>query len=375
MIIGKPPTDGLAIALGNPTTPIPAFKRPAALTITNPVSIPGFAPPPPGAAMPKTPVTVRTHTSTELHAAVLAGDADAVRALTAPPAPLLDAVDENGYSPLHSVCAKREDAATSACLALLLAAHPKVDLADAEGYTACHWGAACNNGAAITALAAAGANLASRCPAGDTPLHRACRFGCARSISALLSDGVRAPAFARNAARLTPLDVAGVNDSGQPSRHLRNSARAAFFAACPAARTLVLYHPDCEAHVTRPGHQESSRRVSELLRRVRAAPKSAGKHFDAGEITLSSDFPAATLDVVRLAHTTEYVAFVGSLAEQVELAGSSPLPFTPRLQSALHAGSGGAAAKAAAKALDAPSDTSFSAGTLQARALPLSVRG
>lgn len=150
---------------------------------------------------------------------------------------------------------------------------------------------------------------------------------------------------------LTPWDVAGsFNDVIVPAN--RQAALAALAAADPRLRTLVLHHPDCQSHVTRPGHQEAPERITAILGRVR-------EQFAPYEVALSSDFPRASEEQVMRAHSAAYVNLVRSLAKHVERVGAA-VPFTPQIQRGLR--------RQPEHTIKTPEacDTTFSAGSLAA---------
>lgn len=103
-------------------------------------------------------------------------------------------------------------------------------------------------------------------------------------------------------------------------------------AGAPSARVLILHHDECLGHVTREGHQEAPARVEEILKKIRSTR--GPERFEEYEFLLRGDFERAELDAVGRVHSAAYIAFIKQLSIQVEEA-EQPVPFTPRVQTAL----------------------------------------
>ena len=311
----------------------------------------------------KTPVSVRTQDSSELHEAAAAGDAAKVRAAldTARRQGTLSLMvnrrNAEGYTPLMNAAALASEAQCAELLALLLDAGADARAADNEGYSALHWAASVGEGARCALLASRGADPNARSTTGETPLHRACRFGRVSAATALLRSG--ATITLRNRAHMAPVDVAGRYE-GAPNKEYRDAAVRALTAFDPRQRSAVYWHSDCLAHVTRAGHQEAPERVAAILDRV-CNPARFAEHEVA---LLHSDaaVPLATEAQVLRAHSVQYWRLVCALAKHVERRGDPTygIPFTPMVQRGL---------RRAAEGQTKPSehsDTTFSTGSFPA---------
>ena len=246
-------------------TPPPGATRPPALTVD--ISAIEMARQASGIeeAVPCTPANTRSAVRTDLHRSVSAGDIEAATSALAADASLVDVQEEHGWTPLHNAAAL-PDAEKRASLADLLLSHrADVSRTDNDGYTPLHWAAACGAAELVTRLLSAGAPITARSNAGETPLHRASRLGRVDVALRLLAAG--APPGAVNQQRHTPLDVAGTIGARVDAK-LRCKMRRAIFDAQPSLRTLLLHHPDCEAHLTGDTHQEHPLRLEVILQRL-----------------------------------------------------------------------------------------------------------
>ena len=219
-------------------------------------------------ALPQTPANVRMNNPTELHRAVLAADVTATKTLLED-CHAVDPIEEHGFTPLHKASALVKSERPE-LVRLLLDHRADACLGDHEGYTPLHWASALGHSNVVDLLLEAGASVNQRSGSGESALHRASRFGqleCARKMIA----SVGLPSLSvLNHDFLTPLDVAGQISAKRVNRQKRLAIRRMLLEACPAARTLVLHHPDCLLHDTGDGHQEHPLRLDAILAYIHA---------------------------------------------------------------------------------------------------------
>ena len=212
---------------------------------------------------------------------------------------------------------------------------------------------------------------------GDTALHWAMRAGriAMRAVQVLLENGAR-PATLNHRFR-RPVDVAADgfpdnpfdnhkklpadncnnnnnnNKKGRLPRaeyrrrkaelvEERRDVRGNLFARSAQSRSLVLYHPECQEHIPKSDSDwEAPDRVTAIMRRL---IPDAGSTESTGvfphEVTVSSEFERATLDLLSRVHSADYLAFVNDLSKELSRRSreedegdsgksTSVVPFTP----------------------------------------------
>ena len=279
----------------------------------------------------RTPITVDRIESTPLHDAILSSNNPKEQVLKL----LHEYEKKSGY--LKFINAKDEHGFTCLFTAVTL---DNIDLAydltkillkhgcnilnqDNDGYTVLHWSSALGRDKIVKLL------LQEKCGNllvnmqdfnGETALHRSCRLGFKSSVKILLQNG--ANRHIRNKQYESPLEVLGLfNNVRNPSS--RNIVRHLFYEIDPSCKTLILTHEDVLKHKTKEGHQEAPRRISDIYKKIK-------HHFKDYEVDIKNDFPSATLDLVKCAHSHEYVQLVNRLA--LVSPENSIIPLTPYIQ-------------------------------------------
>ena len=271
----------------------------------------------------------------------------------------LGRVDSAGFSALmHAVCLRADPALVLAIIDELIHCGADVNAADSDGFSVCHWAAVSGHAVVLQRLLLCpGIRPLARGPGGETPLHRACRFGKSDCAQILVSI-VPGSTTQLNDEQLTPLQVAGVFGVNRNSEG-RSRIRDSFASHGREFATLVLHHDDCLSHIPRIGGSqgnqpwESPERITAILTALKRTPHLKNDPL----MRVSSEFPVASDAQILRCHSLEYLAFLYSLEAKVQL---GPIPFTPAIQQSL-----GQMPIEAIKA-GSLSDTSYSAGTLQA---------
>jgi len=213
-----------------------------------------------------------------------------------------------------------------------------------------------------------------------------------KTAHSLLQNGARVDILSKQYKR--PLDVAacGFEDDSPDGKDRRPSAkledirqaRANLLANSPQSRTLLLHHPECLDHVPKSESDwEAPGRVQSIMDRISSAGEcdALSSKLHPYEITISSDFDRAPLDLLSRVHSAEYLQFVNELSKDLEKrrkqelveesearnsgksnesGGSSSkvvVPFTPMVQKQM---------RYIEVKEGSHSDTSFSAGSLKA---------
>ena len=101
----------------------------------------------------------------------------------------------------------------------------------------------------------------------------------------------------------------------------RKEVRENLLKRSAQSRTLVLHHPECLQHTPKSSSDwEAPDRITAIMGRV--APPAGditGKSvLMPYEITLSSEFERAKLDLLSRVHSTDYLAFVNDLSKELE---------------------------------------------------------
>ena len=305
---------------------------------------------PPPMQLPQTPASARSHTRTTLQDAVLSGDASSVKreiANLANSGRLLDRRDEHGYSAIMTAAALKDQKASVAITTLLAEAGADLSSTDNDGFRAIHWAAAVGNVSSVLLLVrkfgedvnvrssiperptASSVRTASR-RGGETPLHTAARLSRIETMKALISD-LGADVRLRDARGETAFDVCGavIVGDGQhkPADKVLRNLRLAMCEVSPCLQTLLIHHKDCDGHVTPDGHFEGADRISAILEKLSSTGLTGSS-----AIREVVDFPRATYEQLRRAHSDEYLRFLNTLHDSVNKEGAEPVSFTPRIQ-------------------------------------------
>lgn len=329
---------------------------------------------------------------------------------------VLGRLDSSGYAPLHTAASLRLRHADYAVAALemvrtLLAAGADPNIQDAEGNRPLHWAARAGDRDVAETLLLRNSQMDSKNKNGETALHWGMRAGHVgvNVVSLLVENGARISVMDRKFKR--PADVAAegflddeasiasvkARDLQNPevdkkmSRELKKvlrdnlteirNTRANLFAQSNPCRTLVLHHPECLEHVPKSRMDwEAPDRVLSIMARISPEEDGDGgskaEEIKKHEVTLSSEFERANLDLLSRVHSTEYLHFVQNLSKDLEkqvkaAAGTASgfgddggsahvVPFTPMVQRSMIKVS-----ESAIKSVS-NSDTAFSAGSLRA---------
>lgn len=126
----------------------------------------------------------------------------------------------------------------------------------------------------------------------------------------------------------------------------KREVRANLLALSDSSRTLVLHHPECLEHVPKSvSDWECPDRVVSIMEKIMKQNQDPNGVFP-HEVTISSDFDRASLEVLSRVHSAEYLSFVNKLSKDLEkkqkeemyneedMHGNTPpppaaVPFTP----------------------------------------------
>ena len=193
---------------------------------------------------------------------------------------------------------------------------------------------------------------------GDAAIHIAAREGYGLFLEMLADFG--ANCHLRNNASRIALDLAGTTEK---TIEVREELRRIMLSVEPRLRTLILYHEDCLDHTARHSMEwEGPDRLKEIMVKLQSLSL-----FPEHELEISHQFNKATVEMLGRVHSSNYIAFVDSLAKKVsQVTCNEPniqhVPFTPQVQKFLNNESPD---YEHIKNSDF-NDTSFSVGTLQA---------
>ena len=277
---------------------------------------------------------------------------------------------------------------------MLLSAGSNVGCTDRYGNTALHWAARAGNGDVAHLLTLKNCTLDAKNNHGETALFWAMRAGRKgqSAVRVLIEDGARPNLSNKQFKR--PLDMASIGfDFTKQKRHHkgnhhrpkapldpkvlqeRRECRANLLSCAPSLRTLVLHHPECLDHIPKSESDwECPDRITSILSKltetraaevISADPTESADtfRFSPREITVSTDFERASLELISRVHSAEYLAFVNELSKTLEKnrqedTSITSVPFTPHVQREVLRG--------ANIKIKEHSDTSFSAGSLRA---------
>ncbi len=287
--------------------------------------------------------------------------------------------DENKFTPLHSAAcldvSRVGEGVAANIVKGLISIGASVSEKDATGSTALHWAARAGNGDVVHLLTAHHSPINAVNKDNETALHWGMRTGVRglNSVRVLVEDGaktsiynksfkraldVAAEGFAQNDSPLSPPSRTATTEK-LPSVSEREKSRMNLLGCEPRLRTLILHHPECLEHLPRSASDwECPDRVKAILNKI-----GSGERFGAHEVTVTSEFERASLEVLARCHSTDYIQFVNELSLSLEKdskggAGSGPVvPFTPAVQKKNNAST---------PKNSVHSDTSFSAGSLKA---------
>lgn len=98
----------------------------------------------------------------------------------------------------------------------------------------------------------------------------------------------------------------------------KREVRANLLELSAQSRTLVLHHPECLEHVPKSvSDWECPDRVVSIMQRILPQDQDPTGMFP-HEITISSDFDRASLEVLSRVHSAEYLSFVNKLSKDLE---------------------------------------------------------
>jgi len=230
-------------------------------------------------------------------------------------------------------------------------------------------GASCLHRAALSGYDKVGRFLLNKgCPVnavssdGNAAVHIAALAGHALFLEMLADFG--ANCHLRNSNARAALDLAGADPATAPHR---DELRRVMLSVEPRLRTLILYHEDCLEHTTRKAADwEGPDRLVDIMQRLQDRAL-----FPEHELEISMQFDKAPVELLSRVHSPEYIAFVDKLSKKLQQEKDAEarggqregeaVAFTPHLQRAMIMRQMSSEVK-----VGEHSDTSFSAGTLQA---------
>jgi len=296
---------------------------------------------------------------------------------------LLNAIDGNGFCPLHCAVSLKQNNLAAIMTQLLLSFGADPACKDKFDNSPLHWAVRAGNEDVAQILVSKTCPLDLQNQVGETALHWAMRTGKIgmEAVRVLLENGARSSIFNNDYKR--PIDVAAekfvLRCEGADDLEVKNKlegelilndlitekrqSRMNLLCFSPQSRTLVLHHPECLDHVAK---SESDWEVPD---RVTSIMDSMASNVREYEIQISSDFDRASLELLSRVHSAEYLTFVNDLSKELEKRrkddqnsenqqNAPVVPFTPMVQRTMRR--------------DGPvkkgthSDTSFSSGSLRA---------
>ena len=278
--------------------------------------------------------------------------------------------DDAGFYPIHSACAlcmldPLNAAVTTEITRLLISAGGDSSALDGKGNTPLHWAARASDDEVAQLLMMRSCPPDAQNEDGDTALHWAMRIGRKglAVVKVLLENGSRASLF--NSEFRRPLDSVcepfpdekKVDCDPKKSRKVKNDnkkrkmallqekreARSNLLILSAQSRTLVLHHPECLEHIPKSEMDwEVPDRVNAIMTRI--IPKLESSETTGvfpHEVSVSSDFARAKIDLLSRVHSAEYLSFVNDLSKELtrrkdenrgidDAATCAPVvPFTP----------------------------------------------
>lgn len=331
-----------------------------------------------------------------LHQAVCRGDRSTLQTILADLSDKKDLtkIDEAGFAPLHSACAKflpqidQPMGQRNDVVRMLLEAGADATVADRNGNTPLHWAARTGDTDAAEELLGRHAPVDAINGSEETALHWAMRTGMrgTKMVAILLENRARPSSL--NYLFRRPMDVAAEGFDDQegsvawynihPERKNREfkkihrmttserrDTRMNFFIRSDHSRTLLLHHPECLEHKAKNDTDwEAPDRIRAILEGIK--PPNICPH----EVSITTEFDKASLELLSRVHSAEYLSFVSKLSKDLEkklrdagtfdqaAAASSVVPFTPMVQRTM--------IQIEESEIKDCSDTSFSVGSLNA---------
>ena len=95
-----------------------------------------------------------------------------------------------------------------------------------------------------------------------------------------------------------------------------------------------MHHPECMEHLPRSdGDWECPDRITSILNKI----ANSSDFFGAHEVTITTEFEKASLQLLARIHSTDYISFVNNLSLSLERGGKdgevlNPVAFTPQVQ-------------------------------------------
>uniref|UniRef100_A0A6S8HTR1 histone deacetylase n=1 Tax=Amphora coffeiformis TaxID=265554 RepID=A0A6S8HTR1_9STRA len=342
-----------------------------------------------------------------LHQAICEMDIESLQTQLSNSSYLMAEMDEAGFAPLHTACALRlkhpdHSVAAVELTKLLIQSGADVSVVDRNGNTALHWAARAGDREVVEILLRKSCPLEGRNKDGETPLHWGMRAGnfALEAVALLLDSGARANALNNKCRRPVDLAADGFMDEEHSIAFLRardardhhkkfskelksalkhknaemRECRKNLLERSVHSRTLVLHHPECLEHVPKSSSDwEAPDRVITILEHLASSMEEgcARPAVHAHEVTLSTEFERAKLDLLKRVHGAEYLSFVHDLSKDLErkIKGSHDdesdkpapvVPFTPMVQRTM------IKINEEHVKLGVNSDTAFSAGSLRA---------
>lgn len=281
--------------------------------------------------------------------------------------------DEAGFLPIHSAAAlcmmdPNHGAVSTEITRLLISAGGDSSALDSKRNTPLHWAARAGDDEVAQLLMMRSCPPDAKNEDGDSALHwamRAGRKGLA-VVKVLLENGARASLF--NNEHKRPLDsvcdpftdekavLKSDGDSKKAKKmkgdnkkrktdllQEKREARANLLMLSAQSRTLVLHHPECLEHIPKSEMDwEVPDRVNAIMTRIipKMEPSETTGVFP-HEVSVSSDFARAKIDLLSRVHSAEYLSFVNDLSKELtrrkdenegldDATVSAPVvPFTP----------------------------------------------
>jgi ankyrin repeat protein len=280
-----------------------------------------------------------------LHKAVCGMDLPAIKSeLSGRPPDFFQRADSMGYCPIHTACSlclldPSNSAKVTEIVRLLCSAGAEASVADSNGNTPLHWAARAGDRSTAEYLLLKASPRDAKNDRGETPLHWALRAGRRGMPVAmvLLENGAKPAVWSKEFKR--PIEVAAdgfqddensviglkklvaqrkrlTKDQNQILKEAmeeRKEARANILRLSAQSRTLVLHHPECLQHIPKSsGDWENPDRVRSILEKL------SGGNIRENEITVSTEFERAKLDLLSRIHSTGYLNFVNKLSKDLE---------------------------------------------------------
>jgi len=260
------------------------------------------------------------------------------------PSEFFQRADSMGYCPIHSACSlcllgPGNSSIATEIVRMMSSAGADVSVADSNGNTPLHWAARAGDKSTAQFLLLKAAPRDAKNDRGETPLHWALRAGRRGMTVAqvLLENGAKPAVWSKDFKRPIELAADGFGDEensvtelkklvaqrkrlSKDQRQLlketmeeRKETRANLLRLSAQSRTLILHHSECLQHIPKSaGDWENPDRVRSILEKIR------GGDIHENEITVSSEFERAKLDLLSRIHSTEYLNFVNELSKDLE---------------------------------------------------------